>query len=161
MSSVQTSYEKYTRNALAGLVADVGPYEIASRSNKTPANGIVPFGYAVGHDNVTNFDEGCLLGLGGGFLGIAVRQTAKENVPVAGETSEYLTNETVGILRVGSIWVVIDNAGGVAGDPILFDDTTGAISSGLPGAGETEIPNGQLDMAVSGAGEIVRIRIGA
>jgi len=159
MTSVQQSYEKNIRSALAGLVADVGPYEIASRSNKTPGGLIIPFGAVVGID--AGGDDGCVLGLGAGYLGIATRRAAKEHSAVSADSKEYLADETVGVFRSGKIWVYIQNAGGLPGISLYFDDVTGLVSSGTAGAGETDIANATLDMAVPGAGELALIRIGA
>jgi len=157
--TVQTSYERGITNALPGLVADIGNIEVVSRSNKTAAGASILFGAVVGILAAGADNLQCVLGLGGGYLGIAARQTAKENTTINSETGEYLADETVNVFRSGKIWVTFANVGAI-NDVVKFNDTTGLISSGAPGAGETAIPNATLDSVVATIGDLGIVRIG-
>lgn len=147
--TVQLSYTKNTANALAGLVADVGPYEIDSFTNET---GVIPFGAAVSQG--TN-DTEAVIGGGAAFLGIATRMTAKENTIVGAEQEQYNENETMAVMRRGKVWVTLA-AGGSPGDLVVYTDATGVIDVGVPGAGVQRI--GTLETS-TGAGELGLLRL--
>jgi len=150
--SVQLTYTKNTRNALVGLVSDLGPYRIESYTNET---GIVPFGLGVQHGTA---EGDAVLGSGTaglGFLGVATRHTAKENSVAGAEEEQYAEKQTMAIIREGSVWVELA-AGGVRSNLIYMIEATGVFNVGTPGAGEFHVGTLETDTA---AGELGLLRL--
>lgn len=133
MAAQVGAYLKFMAQAIAGLIAHGSiPMNIVSGSATT----VIRFGRAVG---VTATDSDVVSeGLGTRFLGIAVRETAKENNAVAAESKSYAATDTVGIMQAGNIWVDVDVNVIADGNPVYFDDTTG-IFFGASAVGRTLI----------------------
>ena len=98
--SPQTAYNTTLDNAVAGMIADLGPRDIVTRNNKTEA---VPFGRGLVRD--TNDDEAKLPDSGSitGWFGISVRDLT---VPTVGETpTGYAIKSAMAVMWQGRAWV--------------------------------------------------------
>lgn len=152
--SAQTAYTKVIAQAIAGLLAYVGsPADVVSRI----AEGVVGFGVAVGRG--TDTDDQVVVGLGAGFLGIAVRDTAIENSPVGGEIVSYPDEKNVAIMRQGYIWGKLAAAMTPAiGGDVWFNDTTGEFGTTVT-AGFSKIDGATYESVATGGLAIIRIGV--
>ena len=133
------------------MIADLANKNIVSRSVETPAG--ADFGIAVSRG--TDKDKQVVIG-GADYLGITVRDIARESDGVAGSI-KYLEKDTAGVMREGYVWCIIPT-GGNPGDPILFTDATGVIDVGTAVAGQTQIAGATLE-TVTAAGALGVVRL--
>jgi len=152
--SVQTSYDLTPDRAYPGLVDTNNPSDIVTRACKTA--GGIGFGLVVSPG--TDEEKECVLGGDATGFGISVRDSSKEN-PASGDP-EYDQYEAVAIIRSGYVWAEVATAA-VAGAALFYDDTTGAIDSGIAGSDETEMSNCELVTNVDSNGDVGLIRINA
>ena len=153
MVPAQTSYSKDTRMALAGLLAYVGnPSDIVSRI----AEGVIGFGLAVGRGSGAK--DQAVLGLGGGFIGISVRDTAIENDPIGAELQQYPDKKNMAVLREGYIWGKLAAAQTPTVDgAVYFNDTTGEFVT-ADAAGVSLIDNATFDSNAINGLAIIRLK---
>lgn len=145
--SAQTTYSATMAVAYEGMLADLEPKEVVSKVAEGSAIG---FGLAVNQGTSDNEAE-----LGGtAVIGITVRSLDRESSPSVVQYAQY---ETMAVLKRGYIWVAIENTG-APGDVLYSDDTTGAIGTGAPGAGQTAL-SGTLESTVASAGDLGLIRV--
>ena len=149
--SVQTSYSQNMPVAYAGMLADGRlQNEVESKAVETAA-GIKP-GFVVSRGTS---DKQVVLGGVAGGIGITVRSIAKETE--ADGTILYAQKDAVPVARAGTIWVNLTGTG-VPGAAIYYVDATGALGIGTAAAGQTQIPNAELETTVSNTGDLGRIR---
>lgn len=110
----QTSYQYYMNNAYPGTIADLTPdSRIDSFLNDTglPIN----FGLGVVR-SITDYDARLPDSISDIFLGVTVRDLARENTDYASTT--YLSSEVMSVLRAGRIYVVCETPVNI-GDPVF------------------------------------------
>lgn len=150
--AIQTTYTDGLSAAFAGMVADTTPATIISRTVETAAIG---FGLPVTQG--AN-DRGCDGDVSSAteITGITVRDQAVE----AGTPDEYPAGETAALMRKGSIWVTVTDAGGVSpGDAVWVDLANGTFSNADVGSGNgLKLPGCRWD--TTGAnGALARISV--
>jgi len=148
--SVQTTYSIYTGARVHGSLSDLRDNEVESYL----AEGAVAFGVAVSRGTADNQVE---VGGDGTGIGVAIRDLGREGVLRTGALTGYADTEAVSVLRRGAINLTIPS-GGSAGDPLLYDDTTGVIDAGSASTGETQIVGAELLETVS-AGAVGACRL--
>lgn len=137
--TIGASYALRAPAAFAGLIADAGLHDVASRVVETAS---VAFGLAVGRGTA---DGSCKLG-GTGFEGI----TAEDKTRTA---DLFAVGESAAVLRKGTVWVTA-GAAVTPADTVYFAAATGVISN--ISAGGTAITGAKfLDTAANGA--LVRV----
>lgn len=125
----------------AGMVAESQEFtDIASKAVKV---GSVAFGLAVGANSV----DGCVQLGGTGFEGIAVADKSRLN-------DLYVVNEMAGVIRKGTVWVIVTTAVTPATPP-TFTAATGVIGAGLV----TAIPNAKFETTAA-IGGLARLYLG-
>tara|TARA_R110000822_G_scaffold84867_3_gene199039 strand:- start:17527 stop:18006 length:480 start_codon:yes stop_codon:yes gene_type:complete len=149
--SAQLSYSINHAIAFAGGLYALGNHEISSRDVETAAG--ANFGIAVSRG--TDKDNQAVIGGATGFLGITVRDLARESA--SDNTVQYSQYETAGVLRKGSIWAVCPT-GCVPGDSVNYVDATGVLDSGAAVAGETQLDGASWE-STAAAGELAILRI--
>jgi hypothetical protein len=151
--AVQTTYSTNMAAAFEGQIADMYPNEIVSRRVETAA-GIAP-GRVVSRG--TNDNQVTIGGDATGF-GITVRDLANEGAYSTNELS-YAQYDVCPVLRKGYCYVDLQNTG-AKGATLFYNDTTGLISAGTAGAGETQLDGCTLEQAVASAGiALIRVAI--
>jgi hypothetical protein len=120
------------------------------------------FGHAFTKVSDGNAQVGGDISGGASFVGIMGRP--KEHALVGVGTSSLTATDVLAdgivaqMISMGIVYVqLVDDSGnavaGAVGTALFFDDTTGAISAGTAGAGQSVIPNAQVvleDVAVDG-----------
>lgn len=96
-------------------------------------------------------DNQVILGGDGTGIGVVVRDLNFEGA-LADNALSYPDESVVPVMRYGYIYVEIQNTG-VPGAALKYNDTTGLISTGAAGAGETVLP-GSLESTVASNGDI-------
>jgi len=150
--AVQTAYTINQDALYAGMIVDLGPRDIVSRSVETAAG--AAFGIAVSPG--TDAERQIVIGGDDTFIGITVRELSREGAANTGAI-QYNETETAAVMRWGQIAVVCPT-GCIVGDPANYVDATGVIDSGAAGAGETDIA-GATWQTVTAAGEIGILRL--
>lgn len=141
--SAQTSYTLTPANAAyPGMLDGVGPHGVETLLVETAA-GIAP-GLVVSKGTA---DDQAVLG-GTAPIGVVVRRLDVENN--ASDAIVYDQYTPVAVVYSGRVTVSLGGAGN-RGDAIKSNDTTGVITAGAAGAGETQL-NGELLDTVAGAG---------
>jgi len=148
--AVQTSYSIYTNRAYVGQLADLQNHEIVSKLAETSA---IPFGVVVSRGTE---DDQCVIG-GADYLGIALRDLAREGARDAAATVQYLVTEAVSVLKRGWVFAAAP-AGATAADAVKYNTTTGVLGAGAPGAGEAVVPGATWEETLA-AGVIGKIRL--
>lgn len=142
--SRQTTYTRRPAEAAyPGLLDGVGPHGIETFLVETAA-GIAP-GLVVSPGTA---DDQAVLGGDGTGVGVTIRRLDAENN--ASDVLVYNQHDPVAVVYSGRVWVSLGGAGS-RGDAIKYNDTTGVITAGTAGTGETQL-NGELLDTVSGAG---------
>lgn len=149
--SAQTSYAINTNDFYAGMIVDLSPKDVVSRSVETSAG--IDFGVAVSRG--TDKDRQVVVG-GSDYLGVTVRSLDREGAMNTGAI-KYDQNETAAIMRDGYIAAVCPS-GCTPGAAVFFNDTTGVLDAGTAGVGETQL-NGSSWETTTSAGEIGVIRL--
>jgi hypothetical protein len=137
--------------AYEGQLADMYPNEIVSRRVETAA-GIAP-GRVVSRG--TNDNQITVGGDATGF-GITVRDLANEGA-VSTNNLLYAQYDVCPVIRKGYCYVDLQNTG-TKGATLFYNDTTGLISAGTAGAGETQMDGCTLEETKAAAG-IALIRV--
>lgn len=134
--------------ALNGMVADLSPATIISRTVETAALG---FGLPVVQG--TGDHEARLAASGDTeILGISVLSKAVE----ANSVDQYPVDDTASIMVQGTIWVIAA-AAVVAGDPVRVT-VDGATFVTTAGAGVVDVVGAKYETS-GGIGDLVRVRI--
>jgi len=149
----QTSYTILQPIAYAGLIVDLAPRNVISRS----IEGVAGVGFGVIVSRGTDKDKQAVIGGTTGILGVTVRALDQEGAANTGAI-KYDEKDTAAIMRNGYIWVVCPT-GCVPGDPANFVEATGVIDSGAPvGVGETGLDDFFFD-STAAAGELAVLRV--
>jgi len=153
--AVQTSYSENIAAAVAGMIANMEPSVIISRT-VADADG-VGFGKVV---QEASTDGLCTADLDTAdmdamkFIGITVMdRSVRPETP--NKFSQY---ESARIMRKGVIWVTASTAVS-AGTDVTVTLATGALNSIAVGVGQVAIPNARWESSTSGAG-LAKLRIG-
>ena len=88
-------------------------------------------------------------------IGITVRSIAKETE--SDGSVLFAQKEAVGVNRNGTMWVTLAGTGS-PGAAIYYIDATGALGIGTAAAGQTQIPNAELETTVASTGTLGKIR---
>lgn len=153
MPTVQATYGERIPQAVAGQVANMTTFDADTRIVETPAG--IGFGVAVSQGTA---DKQVLLGGASAavFVGISMRDVTLDDPT---NTDEYQEGENAAILTRGDIWVTTGGAVS-AGDEVVFDGTTGVLSSAAPGAGVSPFAiAGARWMTSAGNGELAIVRL--
>lgn len=150
--SAQTTYAINQAIAYAGLIYAQAPKDVVSLIAE-PAAGI---GFGVAVQRGTDADKECDLAGATAFIGITVRDLAREGVANTGAI-KYDQYETCAVMRKGYIWAVCPT-GCAPGDSVNYVDDTGVLDSGAAGAGETQL-DGATWETTAAAGELAVIRL--
>lgn len=146
------------------------PGQVANIANSDVVTGVVDIGetilpgiwvqrIAAAVASPVSYNKGAnnIAAPGGGVaadnLGVAVRDLGREGAPQTASIS-YEEAEQFPVMRSGYIYLTIPS-GGIAGNSIKFNNTTGVMDaySGTPGAGETGIVGAKLETNTT-AGEV-------
>ena len=120
MPVVQSTYTSNIPQAVAGMVANMNQYRIASRNVETVAG--VGFGLVVGKGAA---DRGIVIG---GPVNLVVGVTVRD-VTLRPDTPDvYARFSLAGVLEFGDIWVTT-SATVVAGNDVTYDNTTGILGT--------------------------------
>lgn len=150
--AVQSTYSSTLSAAFPGMIADTGPTTVISR---TVEDSDIGFGVPVAQGSD---DHGCTATLTGvtDIVGITVRDQATD--PSA--ANQYSEGDTAALLRNGSIWVTVTDAGGVVpGDPVWVTLSTGAYSNADVGSGNGLKLAGCQWETTGANGALARIRV--
>lgn len=147
--AVQTTYSERITAAQEGQLVDQEPHRIVSR--------IVEDAAGIGFGKVALRGAGARgvkapVADAAAFVGITLRNPTVDPELV----DKYAQYDHASILLEGVVWVVA-GAAVVAGDDVLYNDTTGAYHT-TTGAGSIAIPNAIFD-AGAAQGALVPIRI--
>lgn len=145
----QTTYTINTGRAYPGLLADQVNHEIVTGVAEDSG---IAFGRAVSRGTA---DRQCVIG-GSEYLGISVRDLAREGEYDAAGAVAYRETESVSVLRRGRIFLTAP-AGAVVGDAVKYNTTTGVVGAGAAGSGELAIPGATWENTVS-AGQVGVVR---
>lgn len=152
---VQSTYARYLTAAQNGMKAAEKASDVTDTCiSDEPAGTGIGFGLAVSQGNFS--DKGCMLGTvsGGAFRGITLADPTLPNIDPT-FTDKYAPGENVNVLVNGDIWVVTADA--VApGDPVKFNTTTGALSTGSG----TQIFNARWMTTQATPGGLAVVRLG-
>lgn len=141
--SAQTTYTLKPANAAyPGQLDGVGPHLTETFLVETAA-GIAP-GLTISKGTA---DDQAVLG-GTSPIGVVVRRLDVENN--ASDAIVYDQYTPIAVIKSGVVNVSLGGAGN-RGDAIKSNDTTGVITAGTAGAGETQL-NGELLDTIAGAG---------
>lgn len=147
--SAQTTYTVLHDAAYAGLIADLEPKEVVS---KVAEGGDIGFGLVVSRGTSDNeATKG-----GSAAIGVTVRSLDREGAVTTGAV-DYDQYSTMAVMKSGYCWAVIADTG-VPGAVLNYNTTTGAIGTGVPGAGEKVLP-GTLESTVSSGGDLGLIKV--
>jgi len=151
--AVQTTYATNMTAAYEGQIADMFPNEIVSRRIETAA-GIAP-GRVVSRGTANN--QVTIGGDATGF-GITVRDLANEGALSTMELT-YAQYDVAPVMRKGYCYVDLQTTG-TKGATLFYNDTTGLISAGTAGAGETQLDGCTLEETLAAAGiALIRVAI--
>lgn len=163
---VQQTYDINTGNAYAGLIADTSyDTRIGSFQNRDTVN--IDFGLAVVRDTAIADNAAVLPSAASqSFLGITVRDIARENLPPIGSgVTGYKVGDMMNVMRSdGRIWVLVEDAV-VAGGGVFFRHTApgveqlGAFRSDADGGNADQVTNAVFDTS-AGAGELAIVLLG-
>ena len=134
--SAQTSYSRYTDAKFHGSLADLRDNEVVSKA----AEEIIGVGIVVQDGTADSQAK-----KGGTYLGISIRDLAREAVSVSDFTVQYAIGTDVSILKRGAINLALAS-GGSKGDLLKYNTTTGVIDAGVAGGART-------GAAVAGGGD--------
>lgn len=136
--AVQSSYAENIAAAVAGMIGNMVPSTLISRTVETAAG--IGFGKAVAQGAA---DKGCIAFAGSGLLGITVRERSLD----ANDPDKFAEGDSARILVKGSVWV--DAAVAVdAGDPV-YVTSAGAFTKAS--SGNTLLPNARWETSTSEA----------
>ena len=147
--SVQDSYSINMGRGYAGQLADLNKNRIISRLAE---GGAIGMGVVVSRGTA---DDQAVLG-GTDPIGVTVRTLDREG-DLGTADLEYKEKDAMAVIEDGCVLVSVGSVG-VPGDVLKFNNTTGAILTGAPGAGETALP-GVLEETVANVDDIAKIRL--
>jgi hypothetical protein len=148
MPAIQSTYTATHAAAFEGMVADLGPSTVVSRTVETAAIG---FGKAVSQGTA---DRGIVAAASAAtkFLGITVRDQAVDPA----SPDQYRIGDTAGVLTIGAVWAKAYEAV-AAGDPVYFVTATGLL--GKTSTDSTLVANARWDSAAAADGlAIIRLK---
>jgi len=146
--SPQLSYDINTVIGYPGLVFDLGPHDIDSRS----AEGVDGIKFGIALSRGTNKDKQVLPGNNSDFFGISIRSLDREGAVNTG-VIKYLEFETVGVLRSGAIRIICPT-GCVPGDDVFYNVDDGVLDSVELGGPENIQLRGAIWDSIASAGEL-------
>ena len=149
---VQTTYIRYLTAAQNGMLASEVNWAADTRIVETAAG--IGFGLAVSQGTG---DRGCIIG-GSAFVGITRADPTLARADLAPSTSpgidKYNQYDNAGILVMGDLWVIPDNAV-TAGEAVYYSTTTGTLGH----SGGTVIEDARW-MTTAAAGALAVVRLG-
>jgi hypothetical protein len=147
---VQSVYIRYLLPAQNGMLASEVNWAADSRNVETAAG--IGFGLAVSQGVA---DAGCIIG-GSAFVGItrADITLARADITPPLTVDVYPQYAVAGILVMGDLWVIPDNAV-VAGEAVYYSSTTGKLGH----SGGTVIEDARW-MTSAAAGGLAVVRLG-
>ena len=121
MPAIQTTYTENIKVARVGQIANSTPHAIDTREVETSAG--IGFGLACGQGTA---DDGVVLGASAGdkFVGVSVKDPTR----TPDDDDKYIDGANAAIMTRGDVWVEAA-AAVIAGDDVVFNSTTGALSS--------------------------------
>ena len=149
--SVQTAYSNIAA-AVHGQLYGIGAKDIVSKVVEAAAG--IGFGIAVSRG--TNPDDQIIPGGDATFIGITVRDLAREGAQGTGVVA-FADEVIAPVIRKGYIMLECPT-GCVPGDVANYVDATGVIDSGVAIAGETDIVGATWESTAS-AGGIALLRL--
>lgn len=148
MPAIQTTYTAKHAVAYDGMIADITPETVVSRTVEGAA---IAFGRAVSQ-GAADYGIVAAQTTPTKFVGFAVRDQAQPGSSV----DSYAVGATAGVLTEGAIWLKPYEIV-AAGDPVYFVTATGAI--GKTAASSTLVPNARWETSAAANGlAIVRIK---
>jgi hypothetical protein len=143
---VQNTYVENMAPGLPGLIVG-SDYNVDTGNCETVAG--LAFGIAVSQGAA---DKGVIIGgTRLGFRGITVRDVTLENA----QQDKYAQYQNVGVLVRGKIWVAPEVAV-VAGDPVHFNATTGALTNT---GGQGPINGARWVTSAAGTGDLALVEL--
>ncbi|UQS95077.1 cement protein [Pseudanabaena phage Pam3] len=156
MAPYNETYASDYAFAYEGMVSDIAPADIISRTVETSAG--IGFGKIVAQGTS---DRGCKADVSAVSptappLGITVRSQATENLTL----DKYPRYDGAAIMRKGVIWVLVTDAGGVvAGDPVWLKKSDGTFSNADVGSsGGLRLAGCRWDTSAAN-GALARMRV--
>jgi hypothetical protein len=149
----QTSYSINTAKRFHGSLSDLRDSEVETYAAE---GGDIGFGVVV---SAGTADDQAVIGGDNTGFGITIRDLGIEGAAPGDPTIQYSEKDPMSVLRRGSINVAIP-AGGAKGAALKYNDTTGVIDAGAPGAGETALNPAAVELLTTvAAGEVGVIRL--
>lgn len=147
MPPLQSAYTQYQPAGFPGLLANMEEWNGLTRT----ASATIAFGAPAQR----NGDEGCSpLVSGGEFLGIAIAH----HVVTSTNADSYGQYDNVPLADEGIIWALAD-AAITAGAALNWNTATGRYTTAATSGTVIAVPGAEADIAASGAGALIRIRL--
>ena len=153
--AAQTSYELNMAKGYIGQLADLNYLETVS----APASSAVVTGNAVfqtGAGTVAN------LGTTGRFLGLAIRDLARENPLGATGNTDYAATESVSVMRKGYMYCQVASVAATTGLGVNLNivQATGALTTAAAAAGTVMTCTGiTAEELLPAGGGLIKVRV--
>lgn len=149
--AVQTTYSSTIRAGLPGMIVDMIPKTLISRT--VQAAGGLAFGVPVIQGTAEKAGRASTTGdIAAKFVGISVRDRS-----VKAEANQYSQYESARVMTKGSIWVTA-SVQVAAGDPVYFVPATGVWTN--VATDNVLVANARFDTSTTGANQIAQVRLG-
>ncbi|MBV4507696.1 DUF2190 family protein [Pseudomonas sp. BW13M1] len=149
--AVQTSYTATIRAGLPGMIVDMIPKTLISRT--VQAAGGLAFGVPVIQGTADKAGRASTTGdTAAKFVGISVRDRS-----VKAEANQYSQYESARVMTKGAIWVTA-SVQVAAGDPVYFVPATGVWTN--VATDNVLVANARFDTSTTGANQLAQVRLG-
>ncbi|UXY55381.1 structural cement protein Gp24 [Pseudomonas tohonis] len=149
--AVQTNYSENIRRAVPGMLVDMIPKTLLSRTIEDSAG--VGFGIAVcqgTQDKGVRKFNGDFVGK---FVGITVRERS-----LNAEADGFKQYDSVRVITKGAVWV-LPSVAVAPRDPVYLIPSTGAFSN-VAGVDNILVPGASWDTRTTAANQIAQVRLG-
>ncbi|HCF5160787.1 TPA: DUF2190 family protein [Pseudomonas aeruginosa] len=151
MPAVQTTYSENIRPGLPGMIVDMIPKTLISRTVEASAG--LAFGIPVMQDTADKAGRAPTAGdTAAKFVGISVRDRS-----VKAEANQYSQYESARVMTKGAVWVTA-SVQVAAGDPVYFVPATGVWTN--VATSNVAVPGARFDTSTTGANQLAQVRLG-
>lgn len=149
--AVQTTYTSNIRAGLPGMIVDMIPKTLISRT--VQAAGGLAFGIPVIQGTADKAGRASTTGdTAANFVGISVRDRS-----VKAEANAYSQYESARVMTKGAIWVTA-SVQVAAGDPVYFVPATGVWTN--VATDNVLVAGARFDTSTTGTNQIAQVRLG-
>lgn len=151
MPPVQTTYSENIRPGLPGMIVDMIPKTLISRTVEASAG--LAFGVPVMQGTADKAGRAAAAGdTAAKFIGISVRDRS-----VKAEANQYSQYESARVMTKGAIWVTA-SVQVAAGDPVYFVPASGVWTN--VATSNVAVPGARFDTSTTGANQLAQVRLG-